>query len=373
MLVPPGENPRKTPGKRLSISPSGASDTGAFTRPRMLQNRRSAEAVRVIQLATVGPVQGPRDQGIGRFARKEGRRAPLARSPPERRFGENRHAAVRMRGPATCVSTGVRDIGGNTSIFERSVTIHALRSRQMRNWISPLTVMLFLLGVTRTDASIVNELEVGGTTNNSIPTAEAISGASFTLPVPATVFNPPGWKTASILGTGDNASDVDFFSFTTGGGGAIFDIDDTPYSFDTVLSLFNSAGTLVGYDDDSLADAGSADKSDSLLGVISLAAGTYYVAVSQYPNFPSAITTPGLFYTNLYRPDGLWGGYAVSKASPGVSTFDSSGPDGTSPYTLHVSLQSPLAVPEPSTLVALTGLLGMGLIGYWWRKRKREG
>jgi hypothetical protein len=28
------------------------------------------------------------------------------------------------------------------------------------------------------------------------------------------------------------------------------------------------------------------------------------------------------------------------------------------------------AVPEPSTLVALTGLLGMGLIGHWWRRRK---
>ena len=28
------------------------------------------------------------------------------------------------------------------------------------------------------------------------------------------------------------------------------------------------------------------------------------------------------------------------------------------------------SVPEPSALVALTGLLGMGLIGYWRRRRK---
>jgi len=27
-------------------------------------------------------------------------------------------------------------------------------------------------------------------------------------------------------------------------------------------------------------------------------------------------------------------------------------------------------VPEPSTLVALSGLFGMGLIGRWWRRRK---
>ena len=28
------------------------------------------------------------------------------------------------------------------------------------------------------------------------------------------------------------------------------------------------------------------------------------------------------------------------------------------------------AIPEPSTFVTLTGLLGMGLIGYWWRRRR---
>jgi len=28
-------------------------------------------------------------------------------------------------------------------------------------------------------------------------------------------------------------------------------------------------------------------------------------------------------------------------------------------------------VPEPSSLVALTGLLGVGLIGYGWRRRRK--
>jgi len=219
--------------------------------------------------------------------------------------------------------------------------------------------------------SIVAEAEVGGIANNTVGTAQAISAASFTTPVPATVFNPPGWATATILGTGDSGSlDVDFYSFTTPGGGAMFDIDDTPFSFDTILSLFNSAGTLIAYDDDSSpTDAGTANSLDSFLGTITLSPGTYYLAVSQFSNFATQFTAGT--QTSLTRPDGFFGGSAVTGALIGDSSFRfGSGPDGTAPYTLHVSLQNVSSgeVPEPLSL-AVWSLLALTIGGVGWWKR----
>ena len=100
---------------------------------------------------------------------------------------------------------------------------------------------------TSARCAVVVELEVGGNTNSLIVDAEAISPASFAGPVPATVFNPPGWATASVMGTGGTdgtgRTDIDFYSFSTSGGDALFDVDDAPIDF--VLSLFNGAGTLI--------------------------------------------------------------------------------------------------------------------------------
>jgi len=45
-------------------------------------------------------------------------------------------------------------------------------------------------------------------------------------------------------------------------------------------------------------------------------------------------------------------------------------PSGTV-QPVHLDNLSANVVPEPSTLAALGGLLGMGLIGRWWRRRRR--
>ena len=180
-----------------------------------------------------------------------------------------------------------------------------------------LTVALGLVGSlligSPVSATPILELELAGTaTNNTLATAEAIPGSAFTTPVPATVFNPPGYATATITGQG-GGFDVDFFSFVVGSAsGFYFDIDNAPFTFDTMLSLFNASGTLIALGDNSApADPGSASALDAFVGTSGvLAAGTYFLAVSQFPNYPtSGLNVLGV--NGFIRPDGAAGGFGI--------------------------------------------------------------
>jgi hypothetical protein len=89
---------------------------------------------------------------------------------------------------------------------------------------------VLLFSATNSFASPITELETGGNaTNNTIATAQVIPGSAFTTPVPATVFNPPGFPTVTITGllgsAADPSSDVDFYSFTANAGQIYIDID----------------------------------------------------------------------------------------------------------------------------------------------------
>jgi len=211
-------------------------------------------------------------------------------------------------------------------------------------------------------AGLIVETEVNGAaTNNSTATAQVIAGSAFTVPPPAGVFAATGTATVQGLGGFD---DVDFYSFqnTFAGSWLHLDIDNSPATFDTIIALFNSSGTLIGYGEDTNPlDAGSASTIDSLLAPFQLAAlGTYYIAVAEFPNYPSA----ALLFTEAALS---LGGRSVAGATPGLASFDFSDaqPAGSLPYRLQVSV----ATPEPGTF----GLLGAALIlvGAGLRRRRR--
>jgi hypothetical protein len=99
---------------------------------------------------------------------------------------------------------------------------------------------------------------------------------------------------------------------------------------------------------------------DTLLGPVALTqAGTYYIAVSENPNFPSAAL--------LFSETALaLGGVSVSGATAGLSTFDFSGPQPASPSSY--TLQATLVTPEPATF----GFAGVALVAIGvMRRRKR--
>ena len=249
-----------------------------------------------------------------------------------------------------------------------------------------VAITALALGVaTAAGAAPITEVEFNGTiveVNGTIATAQAIPTSAFTTPVPPTVFGPPdfpdfGFPTATVMGTGGGI-DVDFYSFIANGGSVYFDIDNPQKTFDTVVSLFDAAGTLIAFNDDSDPEdpgTGVAVSGDSFLGVFGLGAGaqTYYVAVSEFPNFPTSVLT-GTDFPTLRRPDDAVGGSAVIGATPGDSTYTPLGGqlpsgNGTAPYTLHISVQNPGAqtVPEPVTLL----LFGAGVTATALRKRRR--
>jgi MYXO-CTERM domain-containing protein len=220
-------------------------------------------------------------------------------------------------------------------------------------------------------AAPVVESEIDGTaTNNTRATAQAIPSSAFTTPVPATVYDPPGFPSATISGAGGGA-DVDFYSFSATGGTALFDIDNIPFSFDTILSLFTAAGTRVGIDADSVPqDPGTFAGLDSFLGPFPLPGpGTYYIAVSQFPNLPSATCASGV---TLTRPDGFSGGSSLIGCTPGDSSFPASGAQVGLDYTLHVSLSNPAVVSTPVPAPASLAWVGLGVATLALVRRRRS-
>ena len=213
--------------------------------------------------------------------------------------------------------------------------------------------------------STITEAEVNGaSSNNTLATAQAIPLSAFTTPAPAGVFNT-NLLAATVNGMG-GGQDIDFYSFTAQGPIQL-SITDNPFTFPTVLSLFDSAGKLLAFDDVSTPKKpGSASTFDSYIGTYLLPSlGTYYVAVSNanasIPNYHDTSSCTG--FDPITRPDGGGGAFATSGCDATSSNFSLSGSQpssGALAYTLTIA-----QTPEPGT----TGLMLLGTAGLLARMR----
>ncbi len=85
----------------------------------------------------------------------------------------------------------------------------------------------------------------------------------------------------------DDSADVDMYSFTVAAGDTVlFDIDRPFGSLDSVLTLFDSGGGTIASNDDGAAP-GESSTVESFIEYTFTSGGTYYIAVSGYPNISS--------------------------------------------------------------------------------------
>lgn len=149
---------------------------------------------------------------------------------------------------------------------------------------------------------------------------------------------------------------------------------------DTILTLFDSAGTLVTFNDDGSSGCfggavgvapgtnnGNADPNtgstwDTCLSSV-LSAGAYTVAVSQYDNFANGPNVANGFQRDQGNYTGAFGGCSNG------SFCDVNGTNRTNFWAydiLNVDQAVIVPMPEPGILV----LLGFGLLGFGLSRRK---
>jgi hypothetical protein len=173
-----------------------------------------------------------------------------------------------------------------------------------------VTSSLLVSQPQRADAATFIE---SGDAGQTIPTAQNL-GAGITI----------------IQGNISSGSDADLFSFGWNGGNfSATTIGGA--NFDTILSIFNSAGTILVQNDDSLGTL------QSTVNLANLAQGQYFLGMSSFSNFAqNGPIFPGI--------GGSSGAYSVTFNAPVAA-----------------------AVPTPALLPGLVGL-GLGAM----RKRKQK-
>lgn len=134
--------------------------------------------------------------------------------------------------------------------------------------------------------------------------------------------------TTTIFGTLHNDDGADVYGFYWGGGE--FSAGTQGSDFDTMLSIYDSAGNLLAFNDDLIENGRISFAS------INLPEGDYLLGIT--------------YYDNNYNGDIV-----------GYSNF---GIEGS--YEMQLTPFGPAAVPEPHTLA----LLGLGLVSLAFRHRK---
>ncbi|AUB40919.1 hypothetical protein COO91_06955 [Nostoc flagelliforme CCNUN1] len=177
---------------------------------------------------------------------------------------------IELKGPPQDYSLQV--VGSNTRIFlaEQSESIGIVQGETN-------------LRLDSDDFLFYERENAGEATNNSLDSAEGLgslsSGSDVNLLAQLTTVQPGG------------NPDFDFFTFSLANPGTV--TIATVTSGDTILGLFDAAGTLLQSDDDSGLDQGS-------LITSSLGTGTYSISVSKFNFFPQS---GGTFSGSDFRPD----------------------------------------------------------------------
>lgn len=205
----------------------------------------------------------------------------------------------------------------------------------MKKQICTLVLCSAVLGFGSAQAAYVTVDDATG--NGSMATALNLD-AQFDQNFDANIGDPFTNISTSFFHVSANATTGttgrDWYSFTTSQANqqAFFDIDNGMTDLDSLISLYDSVGTLIGASDDGgVADPGSVHGYDSFLSAVLTNPGLYFVSVGQYPN---------------------------QDLSPGQD------------YTLHVSLENhvnPSNVPVP----AAVWLFGSGIAGLMGARRKK--
>ena len=219
-----------------------------------------------------------------------------------------------------------------------------------------ILAFMLVLGYATAEAAPVDELELDGTaSNNSLATAQAIPPSAFTLPLPPEVFNPPGFRTASLFGRG-GGPDVDIFRIS-GHGQLLLDIDTSGPGLghpDTVLFLWNSSGVSLATNDDASInefpndvpneDLGSNHTHDSRIFVTLPKPDVYFVGITRYLN----------------TIDACLGSVGPNPPCDFPNGFFENGPQPPSAgYLLHLSLEHPHRVSVPPALALLVCSVGL--------------
>lgn len=135
------------------------------------------------------------------------------------------------------------------------------------------------------------------TVHNSIATALPVN-SYVSLLANSNIVDSTTLPHATVRATANGT--LDHYAITVNAPGrAVFDIDGA--SFDTIVELTDSAGTVLASNDDSPADPGSTSGLDSYLSYTFTAAGTYFVRVKA---FGSTVAPAGGTYTLHFSATG---------------------------------------------------------------------
>ena len=138
--------------------------------------------------------------------------------------------------------------------------------------------------------------------NDSTGTAQAIDRAGLTITNNANLYDT-SLPSLVIQGSVSSPGDKDYYSITLQAGELlVLDVDGTTNGLDSFLSLYTSAGTLIGDNDDLFdPDTGSGiqfgHNTDSFIHFRAATAGTYYFAIGSFQD--QANPTQGGYQLNV--------------------------------------------------------------------------